>query len=78
MISTDGIVIRMNVDDISVRGRITSGVIVMDLGEKDSVASIAKVREIEGEKKADETEEQALEDALEDASPEEAGDETEE
>jgi len=45
MISTDGTVIRMGVGDISVVGRITSGVKLINLGKGDSVASIAKVRD---------------------------------
>ena len=45
MINTEGIVIRMMCSDISVLGRVTSGVKVMNLSENVSVASIAKVRE---------------------------------
>ena len=45
MINTDGIIIRMMCSDISILGRITSGVKLMNLDDKDTVASIAKVRE---------------------------------
>ena len=45
MINTEGIVIRMMCSDISVLGRVTSGVKLMNLSENVSVASIAKVRE---------------------------------
>ena len=45
MINTEGIVIRMMCSDISVLGRVTSGVKLMNLPENVAVASIAKVRE---------------------------------
>ena len=45
MINTEGIVIRMMCSDISVLGRVTSGVKLMNLSENVCVASIAKVRE---------------------------------
>lgn len=46
IITTEGIIIRINVQDISVLGRITSGVKLINIDDKDiSVASIAKVRE---------------------------------
>ena len=47
MITTEGIIIRIACSDISLLGRITSGVKLMNLDEKVSVASIAKVREKE-------------------------------
>ncbi len=47
MITTEGIIIRISCSDISILGRITSGVKLMNLDEKVSVASIAKVREKE-------------------------------
>ena len=53
IINTDGIVIRMECKGISVLGRITSGVKLINLKEKEEVASIAKVRhaskELEGD-----------------------------
>ena len=47
LITTEGIVIRMSVDDISVIGRNTSGVKLMNIDQESDikVASIAKVRE---------------------------------
>ena len=46
MITTTGIIIRINCKDISVLGRITSGVKLMNISEENiSVASITKVRE---------------------------------
>ena len=66
LITNEGVIIRMNISDMRVLGRITSGVKLMDI-DKDSdtrIASIAKVREDiepEGDQEADEagTEEQA-------------------
>ena len=45
LITTEGIIIRLQCSDISVLGRITSGVKLMDVAENITVASIAKVRE---------------------------------
>ena len=47
MIKNEGIVIRMFVDDISILGRVTLGVKLMNTGDKDDivVASITKVKE---------------------------------
>lgn len=45
IITTEGIIIRIQCDDISVLGRITSGVKLMNLSENIYVASIAKVRD---------------------------------
>ncbi len=58
MITTGGIIIRTAVDSISMLGRNTSGVKVMNVGENVEVASIAKVRE---EKLEDEQEENTTE-----------------
>ena len=44
IINTDGIIIRMLCSGISVLGRITSGVKLINLKEHEEVASIAKVR----------------------------------
>ena len=52
IINTEGIVIRMKCSSISILGRITSGVKLINLQENDKVASIAKVR------KGDEEEEE--------------------
>ena len=45
IINTEGIIIRMMCSDISVLGRVTSGVKLMNMDKHFSVASIAKVRE---------------------------------
>lgn len=45
MITTEGIIIRLQCSDISILGRITSGVKMINLSEGVTVASIAKVRE---------------------------------
>ena len=55
IINTEGIVIRMKCEGISVLGRVTSGVKLINLPEGDLVASIAKVR------KGDDEEEEAAE-----------------
>ena len=44
IINTEGIIIRMECEGISILGRITSGVKLIDLKGNDKVASIAKVR----------------------------------
>ncbi len=65
MITTEGIIIRIKVEGISVLGRVTSGVKLMDLSEDITVASIAKVREdkslMEGSRSEEEMEEEAME-----------------
>ncbi|MBP3878992.1 MAG: DNA gyrase subunit A [Lachnospiraceae bacterium] len=55
LITTEGIMIRTSVNSISVLGRITSGVKVMDLNEGVSVASFTKVH-VDAVEKDDETE----------------------
>lgn len=45
LITTEGIIIRLQCSDISIQGRITSGVKLINLEEGVTVASIAKVRE---------------------------------
>ncbi len=45
MINTDGIIIQMPCSDISILGRVTSGVKLMDLKNGVTIASIAKVRD---------------------------------
>ena len=55
MITTAGIIIRICCGDISVLGRITSGVKLMNISEENiSVASITKVRETESEEDTEE------------------------
>lgn len=56
LITTEGIIIRLECIDISILGRITSGVKLMNLKNDITVASIAKVREKEEE--SEETEEE--------------------
>ncbi|MGN0251893.1 MAG: DNA gyrase subunit A [Oliverpabstia sp.] len=58
MITTEGIVIRISCSDISILGRITSGVKLMNLDENVSVASIAKVREKKEENLSEEESEE--------------------
>ena len=45
MITTEGIIIQLRMEDISTLGRITSGVKMINLNDKVKVAKIAKVRE---------------------------------
>ncbi|MCI8710639.1 MAG: DNA gyrase subunit A [Dorea sp.] len=67
IINTEGIVIRMKCEGISVLGRITSGVKLINLKEGDIVASIAKARkEAEAEEEDAETSETQQEDMKED------------
>ena len=54
IINTEGIVIRMECSGISVLGRITSGVKLINLKENEIVASIAKVKEKEEEQEEQE------------------------
>ena len=61
MITTEGIIIRLECEGISILGRITSGVKLMDLKDDITVASIAKVREKE-EEISEETEKENLTD----------------
>jgi DNA gyrase subunit A len=43
IMSTGGVILRTKVKNISRTGRVTKGVTVMNLGEGDSVASIARI-----------------------------------
>ncbi|MBO5371405.1 MAG: DNA gyrase subunit A [Lachnospiraceae bacterium] len=45
IITTEGIIIRMKVEDISILGRVTSGVKLINMNDDVTIASIAKVRE---------------------------------
>jgi len=69
MITTEGIIIRLHCEDISILGRVTSGVKLINLDENVKVAGIAKVRE-----KKNEDQETSPENTAEDNS----GDQTEE
>ena len=83
LINTEGIIIQMPCEDISVLGRVTSGVKLMNLSGDAKVASVAKVRESSVKMEDSETKsweedpEEKLTDAAEDASAETA-EETEE
>ena len=57
MITTEGIIIRLQCSDISILGRITSGVKLINLSNGVTVASFAKVREKEEDKEKQQTEE---------------------
>lgn len=48
LITAGGILIRMSVEDISVMGRNTQGVILIRLDDEESVATVAKVEKTEG------------------------------
>ena len=68
MITTEGIIIQLRMEDISTLGRITSGVKMINLDDNVTVAKIAKVRE----KVSDGNQEfENVEDALEDIPEEE-------
>ena len=56
-ITTEGIIIRLQCSDISILGRITSGVKLINLSDGVTVASFAKVREKEEDKNSEKTEE---------------------
>ena len=73
MITTEGIIIRLQCADISILGRITSGVKLINLSDGVTVASFAKVRE----KKEDKDNQQAEEETSSEET-EENGDSTEE
>ena len=66
MITTEGIIIRLQCSDISILGRITSGVKLINLSDGVTVASFAKVREREAEsEQPKETEEKQKEEISE-------------
>ncbi len=73
IINTDGIIIRMLCSGISVLGRITSGVKLINLKEGEKVASIAKVRdaqeveEEEAEGSVEEPKEERVEETVEES-----------
>ncbi|MCM1252447.1 MAG: DNA gyrase subunit A [Clostridium sp.] len=68
MITTEGVIIQLRMEDISTLGRITSGVKMMNLEEDVKVAKIAKVRE----KVSDGSQEfENIDDAMEDIPEEE-------
>ncbi len=67
MITTAGIIIQLRMEDVSILGRITSGVKLINLDDKVTVAQIAKVRE----KVTDENGEIAVEDMTSEVAEEE-------
>ncbi|NSJ28536.1 DNA gyrase subunit A [Blautia glucerasea] len=71
MITTEGVIIRLQCADISILGRITSGVKLINLKEGVTVASVAKVREKEEEASEDKQAEDPGESAEEDIISEE-------
>ena len=79
MITTEGIIIRLQCSDISILGRITSGVKLINLSEGVPVASFAKVREKDEDKAEKESSEDTenTEEISEDATIEENQDSTE-
>ena len=79
MITTEGIIIRLQCSDISILGRITSGVKLINLSEGVTVASFAKVREKDEDKAEKESSEDTenTEEISEDATIEENQDSTE-
>ena len=80
LITTEGIMIRINLDKVSVLGRNTSGVKLMDI-DKDTdtvIASVAKVRETEDEEESEEATSLENTDLREEKENQEAGESPEE
>ena len=80
LITTEGIMIRINLDKVSVLGRNTSGVKLMDI-DKDTdtvIASVAKVRETEDEEESEEATALENTDLSEEKENQEAGESQEE
>ena len=76
MINTDGIIIRMSCENISVLSRITSGVKLMRLSDTDTVVSMTKVRETVPKTGEDEEDpEEGSEEAVDEEDPEEESEE---
>ena len=80
LITTEGIMIRINLDKVSILGRNTSGVKLMDI-DKDTdtvIASVAKVRETENEEDSEEATALENTDLREEKENQEAGESPEE
>ena len=80
LITTEGIMIRINLDKVSILGRNTSGVKLMDI-DKDTdtvIASVAKVRETEDEEESEEATALENTDLREEKENQEAGESPEE
>ncbi len=67
MITTEGIIIRLQCADISILGRITSGVKLINLSNGVTVASFAKVREKEEDKENPQTAEEPVNEVSDEA-----------
>ena len=67
MITTEGIIIRLQCADISILGRITSGVKLINLSNGVTVASFAKVREKEEDKENQQTAEEPVNETSDEA-----------
>jgi DNA gyrase subunit A len=70
LITTEGIIIRMKVSGISILGRVTSGVKLINLDEGIKVAKVAKVREEDLEEPTEEAVEQTTDESVENKSEE--------
>ena len=77
MITTEGIVIQLRIQDISVLGRITSGVKMMNLDKGVKIAQIAKVRAKIMNENQEEIEEEEVEEGSEETSDADSGDNSE-
>lgn len=66
MISTEGIVIRIRVNDVSRYGRITSGVKIMNVEDDITIASIARIRQVIDEDVDEDLDETIIENINED------------
>jgi DNA gyrase subunit A len=78
IITSEGIIIRITVNDISILKRITSGVKLVQLGENTQVASLARITEDMIEENEEEGESEAEELAEEQETAESAEEQTEE
>ncbi len=75
IINRSGLIIRLSVEDLRVMGRATQGVRLINLKEDDSIASVAKVKYVEGADEIDEADSEGVEE--EDITNEENGKEIE-
>ena len=76
MITTEGIIIQLRMDDISTLGRITSGVKMINLDSKVKVAKIAKVREKVSDGNQELSDEEVMESEKENSDEDVASNET--
>ena len=54
IINKSGITIRLSVKELRVLGRVTQGVRLINIGDKDEIASVAKINYIPGEEETEE------------------------